>query len=557
MAFLVVSFLAGALTVLAPCILPLLPVVVGSSAAGRSKLTPYVVVGSLALSIIVFTFLLKATTAFITIPSYVWTYLSGGILILFGATLLFPALWENIPGIAKLSAAGNKAVGKGYQQKNLAGDALIGAALGPVFSTCSPTYFVILASVLPASFFLGTLYLLAYVAGLSLVLLLIAFLGQRFADRISGLADPRGWLKRALGVLFIVLGLLIATGLEKKIETAVLESGYFDVTKIEQKLLELVPEETHEQNPMKSETNTPYTEIVNPSGYVNTEGITIGELVGEKIILVDFVTYSCINCQRTFPYLVAWYEKYKDEGLEIIGIHTPEFAFEKDIENVRAAMQQEGVTFPIVLDNNYATWNAYGNRYWPRKYLIDIHGNIVYDHIGEGAYEETEKKIRELLIERAAVVGELVGEDARGVVAVREEERNRAQSPETYFGSSRNSLLGNGNARTNGQQTFVVPTLTLPHTLYLGGTWDITEEFARSVRDSEISYAYKAKYVYFVARADTPVTVEVFQDGTLRETLTIKESTLYTLVENKDTEAHSLLLRVRGAGLEVYTFTFG
>lgn len=241
MAFLVISFFAGALTVLAPCILPLLPVVIGSSAAGRSKATPYIVVGSLALSIIVFTYLLKASTALITIPPYVWTYLSGGILVLFGLTLVFPALWENIPGLAKLSAVSNKAVGAGYQKKSVWGDVLVGAALGPVFSTCSPTYFVILASVLPASFLLGTTYLLAYVLGLSLVLLLLALAGEGLATRLGAFADPKGIFKRVVGVLFIILGLMIAFGIEKEIETAILDGGYFDVTKIEQKLLDLAP----------------------------------------------------------------------------------------------------------------------------------------------------------------------------------------------------------------------------------------------------------------------------------------------------------------------------
>ncbi len=238
MTFLVISFFAGILTVLAPCILPLLPVVLGSSAAARNKLTPYVVVGSLALSILVFTYLLKASTAFITIPPEVWTYLSGGILALFGLTLLFPTLWERVPGLALFSAKSNTLLGAGYQKKSLWGDALVGAALGPVFSTCSPTYFVILASVLPASFALGTAYLLAYVLGLSLVLLLLGLLGERLAQKLSSLSDPRGWFKRIIGLLFVLLGLMIAFGYEKKLETAILESGYLDVTQIEQKLLE-------------------------------------------------------------------------------------------------------------------------------------------------------------------------------------------------------------------------------------------------------------------------------------------------------------------------------
>jgi cytochrome c biogenesis protein CcdA/thiol-disulfide isomerase/thioredoxin len=559
MAFLVVSFLAGALTVLAPCILPLLPVVIGASASGRSKFTPFIVVGSLSLSILVFTYLLKASTALITIPPYVWTYLSGGILFFFGLTLLFPSLWERIPGIAKLSALSNKAVGSGYKKKTVWGDALIGAALGPVFSTCSPTYFVILASVLPASFLLGTTYLLAYIAGLALVLLLIAFLGQSFADRLTGISDSKGWLKRGFGVLFIVLGLMIATGIEKKIETAILESGYFDVTKIEQQLLQWVPDDTssHETNPMNKEAGTPYIEIAGATGYVNTEPITLGELVGKKVILLDFMTYSCINCQRTFPYLASWYEKYSDEGLEIVGIHTPEFAFEKDIDHVEKAMAEFGLEFPVVLDNDYATWRAYGNLYWPRKYLIDIHGNIVYDHIGEGAYDKTENKIRELLSERAMVLGEVVGPDAQKPVAKTDGAQKGAGSPETYFGSLRNTLLSNGNAGRAGVQTFTLPTLRIPNALYLSGTWNITEEYARSVADAGVVFQYRAKTVYMVARADTPVALEVYQDGVLIGSLTIEDSKLYTLIENTGSEAHELMLKAKGAGLEVYTFTFG
>ena len=142
-------------------------------------------------------------------------------------------------------------------------------------------------------------------------------------------------------------------------------------------------------------------EITTPDGFINTDGkpITINSLIGKKVILVDFWTYSCINCQRTTPYLNTWYEKYKEKGFVIIGVHTPEFEFEKDYNNVKAAVEKAGIKFPIVLDNDYSTWAAYQNRYWPRRYLIDIDGYIVYDHIGEGAYEETEEKIKQALAE--------------------------------------------------------------------------------------------------------------------------------------------------------------
>ena len=237
--FLLIAVVAGVLTVLAPCILPLLPVVIGSSAQGRSKWTPYIVIGSLGLSILIFTYLLKASTLFIDIPTVFWSYVSGVILAGFGLILTFPKLWDKVPGVSKISASSNKLVGEGHQKKSFWGDVMIGAALGPVFSSCSPTYFVILATVLPESFLVGTVYLLAYIAGLSAVLLMIAILGQKVMGRLTNLADGSGWFKRSVGILFIIIGIAIMLGLDKAFETAVLDSGLLDgVIGIENQLLE-------------------------------------------------------------------------------------------------------------------------------------------------------------------------------------------------------------------------------------------------------------------------------------------------------------------------------
>jgi thiol-disulfide isomerase/thioredoxin len=317
----------------------------------------------------------------------------------------------------------------------------------------------------------------------------------------------------------------------------------------------------------KQSMGTPYTEIVNPSGFVNSDGVTLKQLVGKKVIIVDFLTYTCINCQRTFPYLNAWYDKYKDQGLEIVGIHTPEFAFEKDINNVREAMQKFGIKFPIVLDNDYSTWNAYKNQYWPRKYIIDIHGNVVYDHIGEGGYEETEQEIQKLLDERAQVLGEaMLGDNSLASTAVPETEIS-AQSPETYFGSSRNTYLGNGTSHIASTQAFVLPKTFDLNKLYLGGTWNIIPEYAEANVGASVVYTYNAKSVYIVASADNPVQVEVWQDGKLvgdtsstdvkNGVVTIKDSRLYTLINNAKAGVHTLELRVKGGGLQAYTFTFG
>jgi cytochrome c biogenesis protein CcdA/thiol-disulfide isomerase/thioredoxin len=555
MLFFVISFVAGVLTVLAPCILPVLPVVIGSSAAGKSRWTPYVVVGSLGLSVIIFTFLLKASTAFIVVPPEFWTYLAGIIFALFGVTLVFPKLWESIPGLSRVSVSSNKLLGEGYQKKSLWGDAIVGAALGPIFSTCSPTYFLILASVLPASYLLGTVYIVAYVLGLATVLLPLALLGDRLAHRLSGYADPRGWFKRGLGVLFIVLGVLIGTGVVKQVETALLDAGYFDVTKYEQKLLELTAP------PMMDESGARYRDIVNPSGFVNSEPFVLADYVGKKVILVDFMTYSCINCQRTFPYLNEWYRAYEDDGLLIVGIHTPEFAFERDIANVERAAQKFGLKFPIVLDNDYATWTAYENRYWPRKYLINIAGNVVYDHIGEGAYDVTEAKIIELLNERKRVLGEggeVVTHTA--TLAIENPQFENVRTPETYLGAKRVQYLVNLPSREclTGSCTYSFSGETRQG-YELAGQWIIDGESAMLEKGTgAIRLPFTAAKVNLVAGSQTPVNVEVYVDGVLHKQLVITDHDLYNLVDMQgEYGTHIVEIRFLNSGVSAFAFTFG
>lgn len=301
-------------------------------------------------------------------------------------------------------------------------------------------------------------------------------------------------------------------------------------------------------------------EITTPNAFINTDGkpIKISDYVGKKVILVDFWTYSCINCVRTTPFLNAWWTKYKDNGLVIVGIHTPEFDFEKDYDNVKKATADLGIQFPVVIDNDFSTWTAYGNNYWPRKYLIDIDGYVVYDHIGEGAYDQTEKKIQELLEERSRVLNlanEMPEKDISkptGVVTV------EAQSPETYFGSLRNSTLANGDKGLMGVQTFQYPEVVTKNLLYLSGKWDIRQEYAESQsNDSKIIFKYKAKKVYFVASSDEGIDVNLKIDGKAAGSVNIKDSGLYTLVSHDTVEEHTLEITIPEGKLKAFTFTFG
>ncbi|MCR4325920.1 MAG: redoxin domain-containing protein [Patescibacteria group bacterium] len=582
MVLFLVSFIAGVLTVLAPCVLPLLPVIVGGSLAGGSRRRAYTIVASLALSIVAFTLILKASTALIGIPEDLWRYLSGAVVVLFGVFLLFTNLWSSIPGIGFLSQGSNKLLATGYQKGSFWGDALMGAALGPIFASCSPTYFIILATVLPAKPVLGLVYLAAYAVGLSLMLLLIAILGDKLVRKLGITIEPEGWFRRGIGLLFIVVGILVFTGTMKDIETWLVEKG-FNVSVIEYSLLgeqeggvqSVAPSEAG--NYLSSEAKAMIyqkaPELVSPDGYINTGGepITLESLRG-KVVLLDIWTYSCINCQRTLPYLRMWYEKYKDEGLVIVGVHTPEFAFEKVKANVERAAEEFGLTYPIIQDNEYRTWNAYGNRYWPRKYLIDIDGYVVYDHIGEGGYAETEAAIQKALKERAERLG-MPAPALSPVITPAEVitmDAGQVRSPEIYFGSSRNERLGNGTRGKAGAQTLTIPSNILGNALYLGGTWTLTEEYAsNSSAGARIVYKYDAKNVYFVASAPKGATLKIMLDGNVIPAgargkdvnasgeVKVQEDRLYELVKGTDYGVHTLEIEVVGPGLQAYTFTFG
>jgi thiol-disulfide isomerase/thioredoxin len=314
----------------------------------------------------------------------------------------------------------------------------------------------------------------------------------------------------------------------------------------------------------------PYAkEIAEPSGFVNVDNITIGSLIGKDVILVDFWTYSCINCERTIPYLNVWYSEYHDQGLEIIGVHTPEFQFEHDINNVRMAVGKFGIRYPVVLDNNYATWDSYGNQYWPEDYLIDIDGFIVDRNIGEGNYNTTETEIQNLLRERAQVLGIQVNisnttSEPANAVSV---DFSQVGSPETYFGSARNQYLGNGRQSVNGVQTLTVPGSISPDMLYLGGTWNVSDQYAETTGNNRVVFQYDAKNVYFVASDANTANVSVTVDGkpvsgiagpdVTGGVATISDERLYQLVAGTDYGVHTLELNIPQPGLRAYTFTFG
>jgi len=238
MEYVPISFIAGVLTVLAPCTFTLLPIILGGSLGSRSWKKPVVIIASLSISIILFTLILRASTALIDIPQTVWSTISGVIIAVFGLLTLFPSIWDRLAMKLKLSSTSDKALQQAARKEGFLGHVLIGAALGPVFSSCSPTYAVILATILPQSFISGLVNLIFYALGLAFILLLVALLGQNLISRIKWAVDPKGWFKRALGALLLIIGVFIIFRIDKKIETWYLEQGPSNIITIEQDLLD-------------------------------------------------------------------------------------------------------------------------------------------------------------------------------------------------------------------------------------------------------------------------------------------------------------------------------
>src|SRR5918998_3780210 len=315
-------------------------------------------------------------------------------------------------------------------------------------------------------------------------------------------------------------------------------------------------------------------ELTKITSFINSEPITLADLRG-KVVLVDFWTYSCINCIRTIPYLNAWYEKYSDNGLVIVGVHTPEFEFEKDYNNVRAAVEKFGIRYPIAQDNEKETWKAYENRYWPRKYLIDPDGYIRYDHIGEGAYAETEKVIQSLLAERTEHIGAniTIDQSISNPESSQSVNFDRINTPELYFGYeySRAPLGNSEGYKPNQIVKYTIPddTKIVPNRIYLAGEWKNNADHMELQSEvGRIVLSYSAKTVNIVAGGgkselhiledSLPIDegssgTDVSEDGTVK----IDGQRLYNIVEHEEYGNHQITIEVAGRGFQIYTFTFG
>jgi len=560
MILLIISFFAGILTVLAPCILPVLPVIIGGSLANvKDKYRPYIIAISLAVSLMLFTILLKATSLLVNVPPQTWTYISGGIIILLGIVSLFPDLYDTLIIKLNLQAKSQRMLGESDRRSGLIGAILTGAALGPVFSSCSPTYAFVLATILPKNFGVGLIYLTSYSLGLVIMLLVISIFGKRFIRRYSWAVNPKSVFRRSLGVLFILIGIGVAAGWMQNVETWSADHLPFDVTKIDQKLIS-----TQSTKPKYEQvTNSglfnvkayPEPQLSGLTNWINSQPLTLKRLRG-KVVLVDFWTYSCINCVRTLPYLEKWYQTYAADGLVILGIETPEFAFEHIPSNVEQAVKLHGLTYPVASDNNLDTWNAFQNQYWPADYLIDKNGYVRRTTFGEGDYANTEKAIQELLAVKQPLTTNVNSPSGSANI-----------TPETYFDLEREADYAGSLNLVEGEASYSVSNNLPTNGWSIGGEWTEAEDgIVSNSATSTLKFNVYAKDVYVVVSLPDSKTYSIKvssdQSGQWQGSddpggvITANQSTLYNIAAFPSVQSATLTLTVP-SGVELHTFTFG
>ena len=311
-------------------------------------------------------------------------------------------------------------------------------------------------------------------------------------------------------------------------------------------------------------------ELQGISGYINTSPEKINKQIEDKVVLYDFWTYSCINCIRTLPYLTEWDEKYRDDGLVIVGIHTPEFEFEKKYENVVFATEKFGIKYPVIQDNEKEIWDDFQNRYWPRKYISDHEGFIRFDHIGEGSYKETEQVIQLLLAERSDALGVTI--EKKNFVDLNEFNHALFRTPELYFGYSfaegRNQLGNVEGFSKNQVVRYTLPEQFRQHYFYMDGMWKNNRDGMELISDSgKIILNFNAKQVNIVAANEAILQITYDgslipteirgQDITLDGTVKISEPRLYNIIESEDEGPHEIIISIESSGFEIFTFTFG
>jgi cytochrome c biogenesis protein CcdA/thiol-disulfide isomerase/thioredoxin len=548
-----IAFLAGVITAVSPCVLPVLPIILAGGATSTGRRRPLAIIAGLVVSFTTFTLAASALLSSLGLPQDLLRNIAIALLFVLAATLLFPKFgwWLERP-FAFMTRRRTDHIGSGF---------LLGVSLGLVFVPCAgPVLAAITALAAQHKVGVETVFVtLAYALGAALPMLLIALGGQRVSRRLRAQSQN---FRRAMGVLLAAAAFAIIFNTSQSLQTAL---GSY-TTSIQKHV-----EDTHAARKQLAKLNgggskfaaaaaaaPPRTalpvlgqapEFLGISDWLNTPGdkpITLASLRG-KVVLVDFWTYSCINCIRTLPHLRSWYDAYHKDGFEIVGVHTPEFAFEHVLSNVRQATKSLHVTWPVALDNAYNTWTAYSNQYWPADYLIDKEGRVRDYHFGEGAYGETEQAIRDLL----AMKGEPLAPRAPSVA---DETPTEVQTPESYLGTERLARYVGTKIAPGRAATYTFASVLPQNDLTYGGTWTVGAHRIVAGLGAKLRLHYVAQYVYLVLGGHG--TVSAWSGGKRQRTIRVDADRLYTIVANRTPREDVLELRF-SPGVSAYAFTFG
>jgi cytochrome c biogenesis protein CcdA/thiol-disulfide isomerase/thioredoxin len=539
-----VAFVAGIVTAVSPCVLPVLPIVLAGGATG-GKRRPYAIVAGLVASFTVFTLTAAALLSALGLPDDLLRNLAIAVVVVVGVSLLWAPLGELLSRpFQRLSRRHPGDVG-GF---------VLGVSLGLIFTPCAGPVIGAVATV-AATRDLGVeavLITLAYGLGAGLVLLGVAIGAQRGMS----LAPVRAYapvIRRALGVAVLAVAALMIYGVDRDLRTRVPE-----YTQALQALEESAAAQTELEDLVgapglaREERLDDYgraPEFKAIEEWINSRPLTMAGLRG-KVVLLDFWTYSCINCLRTLPYIRAWYDEYRDDGLVIVGVHTPEFAFEREEDNVRRAVRDQRIEYPVALDNEYGTWQAFQNRYWPAKYFVDRRGRLRYVHFGEGDYDESERVIRELLAEDAS--GPLVSDQ------IEDSTPSGEQTPETYLGYQRLDRFVGYRVVPDAEAEYSIPTLVPLHGVAYGGRWTVEGERIVAGEDARLRLAFHGRNVFLVLGTEGAwKTVEVTLDGQQVGTVQVTQDDLYTLARIPGDKRDHVLDLGFAPGTEAYAFTFG
>jgi cytochrome c biogenesis protein CcdA/thiol-disulfide isomerase/thioredoxin len=565
----VVAFVAGLVTAVSPCVLPILPIVLATGADGDRR-RPYLVIVGLIASFSFFTLASVQLISALHLPSSTLRDAAIVIIAVFGLTLVVPVLTTRFEqATARIPAVGARLAHAGGA--GVAGGLLTGVGLGLVWTPCAgPILGAITSLAVTAPGSRSTLALVvAYSIGAGLPLLAIALGGRAALARLH-MRSAAGWASQALGVLVLATAALMAVGADTALSAA-LTNQLPDWTGTLQTIERSNPVQaalgdlgagSASSAPGQNQGSGPQApDFVGIDHWLNSSPLTMAGLRG-KVVLVDFWTYSCINCIRTLPYVESWYQKYAADGLVIVGVHTPEFVFEHDTGNVTAAIARFGITYPVAQDNEFKTWGAYNNQYWPADYLIDAGGHIRDTHFGEGDYLKTEATIRSLLAEAGTAALPTPGTSAAAPPF------GNGQTPETYLGSDRSSSLANRGGTPAGTGTFDLPGQLPDDSFGLGGTFDVQPEYITATKaGDQLELSFQARDVYLVMAADTPVEVTVkvtdvdggqgTEDVTAAGSMTVGTARLYHLVHLGAAAHGTVTITFNAPGARAYAFTFG